>query len=112
VLAIGSWWLASWASCDTLLAVLLGLAVADGACVHCFVERDACGDTCQLARTRVWLVRLDLLVAFIVTLAASRVVGGIRRPGRSCWPSVGMAVAAGDRARHHGGSVPGSFRRG
>jgi hypothetical protein len=49
----------------------------------------------QLARTRPWLMRLDLVIAFIVTLAASRVVGEHQAAGTFLLAvSVGMAVAA------------------
>jgi hypothetical protein len=101
VLAIGSWWLAAWVGQPlryTLFAVLLGLAVADGTVrVHLlFVERQTPAAILrQLARTRAWLLRLDLLVAFIVTLAASRVVGEHQAAGTFMLAvSVGMAVAA------------------
>jgi serine/threonine-protein kinase len=101
VLAIGSWWLAAWVGGPlryTLFAAVLGLAVADGTMrVHLlFVERKTPeGILRQLARTGVWLARLDLLVAFIVTLAASQVVGEHQAAGTVMLAvSVGMAVAA------------------
>ena len=101
VLAIGGWWLASWVGQPlryTLFAVLLGLAVADGTVrVHLlFVERHTPEAIVrQLARTRLWLTRLDLAVALIVTLAASRVVGEHQAAGTAMLAvSVGMAVAA------------------
>jgi hypothetical protein len=101
VLAIGSWWLASWLGQPLryeLFATLLGLAVADGTMrVHLlFVERQTPAVILrQLGRTRAWLTRLDLLVALIVTLAASRVVGEHQAAGTVMLAvSVGMAVAA------------------
>ena len=49
----------------------------------------------QLARTRPWLMRLDLAIALVVTLAASRVVGDHQAAGTALLAtSVGMAVAA------------------
>jgi len=101
VLAIGSWWLAAWVGQPvryTLFAAVLALAVADGTMrVHLlFVESQTPAVIHrQLARTRPWLTRLDLLIAFIVTLAASRVVGDHQAAGTALLAtSVGMAVAA------------------
>jgi serine/threonine-protein kinase len=101
VVAIGSWWLAAWVGQPlrhTLFAAVLALAVADGTLrVHLlFVESQTPAVIHrQLARTRLWLTRLDLLIAFIVTLAASRVVGDHQAAGTALLAtSVGMAVAA------------------
>jgi hypothetical protein len=101
VLAIGSWWLAAWVGQPlryTLFVAVLGLTVADGTMrVHLlFVERQTPAVIVrQLARTRAWLTRLDLLVAFIVTLAASRVVAEHQAAGTIMLAvAVGMAVAA------------------
>ncbi len=101
VLAIGSWWLASWLGQPLrheLFATLLGLAVADGTMrVHLlFIERQTPAAIIrQLARTRLWLMRIDLVIALIVTLAASRVVGEHQAAGTVLLAvSVGMAVAA------------------
>ena len=101
VLAIGSWWLAAWVGQPlryTLFAMVLGLAVADGTMrVHLlFVERQTpAGILRQLARTGMWLTRLDLLVALTVTLAASRVVSEHQAAGTVLLAvSVGLAVAA------------------
>jgi hypothetical protein len=101
VLAIGSWWLAAWVGQPlryTLFAAILALAVADGTMrVHLlFVESQTpTAIVRQLARTRLWLMRLDLAIALIVTLAASRVVGGHQAAGTVMLAvSVGMAVAA------------------
>ena len=101
VLAIASWWLAAWVGQPlryTLFATVLGLAVADGTMrVHLlFVESQTPAAVLrQLGRTRVWLMRLDLVIAFIVTLAASRVVGEHQAAGTFLLAvSVGMAVAA------------------
>jgi len=101
VLAIGSWWLAAWVGQPvryTLFAAVLALAVADGTMrVHLlFVERQTpAAIVRQLARTRLWLMRIDLVIALIVTLAASRVVGEHQAAGTALLAvSVGMAVAA------------------
>ena len=101
VLAIGSWWLAAWVGQPlryTLFAAILALTVADGTMrVHLlFVESQTPAAILrQLARTRVWLMRLDLVIALIVTLAASRVVGDHQAAGTALLAtSVGMAVAA------------------
>jgi serine/threonine protein kinase len=100
-LAISSWWLAAWVGQPlryTLFAAVLGLAVADGTMrVHLlFVESQTPAVLHrQLARTRLWLTRLDLIIALIVTLAASRVVGDHQAAGTALLAiSVGMAVAA------------------
>jgi hypothetical protein len=101
VLAIGSWWLGAWVGQPLryeLFAAMLGLCVADGTMrVHLlFVERQTPEAIHrQLARTRAWLTRLDLLVALIVTLAASRVVAGHQAAGTiMLGVAVGIAVAA------------------
>jgi len=101
VLAIGSWWLAAWVGQPlryTLFAAVVALAVADGIMrVHLlFVESQTPAAIFrQLARTGLWLMRLDLVIALIVTLAASRVVGGHQAVGTVMLAvSVGMAVAA------------------
>jgi len=101
VLAISAWWLAAWVGQPiryALFAAVLALAVADGTIrVHLlFVESQAPGVIVrQLARTRPWLMRLDLMLALIVTLAASRVVGEHQAAGTFLLAlSVGMAVAA------------------
>ena len=101
VLAIGSWWLAAWVGQPlryTLFAAILALAVADGTMrIHLlFVESQTPAAILrQLARTRQWLMGLDLVIALIVTLAASRVVGGHQAAGTVMLAvSVGMAVAA------------------
>jgi hypothetical protein len=101
MLAIGSWWLAAWVGQPiryTLFAAILALAVADGTMrVHLlFVESQTPAAILrQLARTRLWLMRLDLVIALIVTLAASRVVAGHQAAGTAVLAvGVGMAVAA------------------
>ena len=101
VLAIASWWLAAWVGQPlryTLFATVFALAVADGTMrVHLlFVESQTpAAIVRQLARTRLWLMRLDLVVALVVTLAASRVVGEHQAAGTFLLAvSVGMAVAA------------------
>jgi serine/threonine-protein kinase len=101
MLAIASWWLAAWVGQPlryTLFAAVLALSVADGTIrVHLlFVERQTPGAAGrQLARTGLWLLRLDLAVALIVTLAASRVVDEHQAVGTLLLAvSVGMAVAA------------------
>jgi hypothetical protein len=101
VLAIGSWWLAAWVGQPlrhTLFAAVVALAVADGTMrVHLlFVESQTPAAILrQLARTSPWLMRLDLILALIVTLAASRVVGEHQAAGTALLAiSVGMAVAA------------------
>jgi len=101
VLAIGSWWLAAWVGQPlryTLFATVLALAVANGTMrVHLlFVESQTPAAMLrQLGRTRRWLMRLDLVIALIVTLAASRVVGEHQAAGTFLLAvSVGMAVAA------------------
>jgi serine/threonine-protein kinase len=101
VLAIGSWWLAAWVGQPlryTLFAAVVALAVANGTMrVHLlFVESQTPAAICrQLARTRLWLMRLDLMLALIVTLAASRVVGEHQAAGTALLAtSVGLAVAA------------------
>jgi hypothetical protein len=101
VIAIGGWWLAAWVGPPlryTLFAAVLALCVADGTMrVHLlFVERQTPGDARrQLARSGPWLLRLDLAVAIIVTLAASRVVADHQAAGISLLAvSAGMAVAA------------------
>ena len=82
----------------TLFATVLALAVADGTMrVHLlFVESQTPAAMLrQLGRTRRWLMRLDLVIALIVTLAASRVVGEHQAAGTFLLAvSVGMAVAA------------------
>jgi serine/threonine-protein kinase len=101
VLAISAWWLAAWVGQPiryALFAAVLALAVADGTMrVHLlFVESQTPAAVLrQLGRTRVWLMRLELVIAFIVTLAASRVVGEHQAAGTFLLAvSVGMAVAA------------------
>jgi len=101
VLAISAWWLAAWVGQPiryALFAAVLALAVADGTIrVHLlFVESQAPGVIVrQLARTRPWIMRIDLMLALIVTLAASRVVGEHQATGTFLLAlSVGMAVAA------------------
>jgi hypothetical protein len=101
VLAIGGWWLAAWVGQPvryTLFAAVLALAVADGTIrVHLlFVEiQTPAANVRQLERTRLWLMRLDLAIAFVVTLAASRVVGDHQAAGTFMLAvSVGMAVTA------------------
>jgi serine/threonine-protein kinase len=100
-LAIGGWWLAAWVGQPlryTIFAAVLGLAVADGTMrVHLlFVESQTPAVIArQLARTHLWLMRLDLVIALIVTLAASRVVAEHQAAGTVMLAvSVGMAVAA------------------
>jgi predicted Ser/Thr protein kinase len=101
IIAIGSWWLAAWVGQPmryTLFAAVLALCVADGTMrVHLlFVERQTPRNARrQLARSGPWLLRIDLAVAVIVTLAASRVVAGHQAAGTFLLAlSVGMAVAA------------------
>jgi predicted Ser/Thr protein kinase len=101
VLAISSWWLAAWVGQPvryTLFVAVLALAVADGTIrVHLlFVEgQTPTAIVRQIARTRLWLMRLDLVVALVVTLAASRVVAEHQAVGTFLLAvSVGMAVAA------------------
>jgi hypothetical protein len=101
VIAISGWWLAAWVGQPlryTLFAAVLALAVADGTMrVHLlFVERQTpAAIVRQLARTRPWLTRLDLVLALVVTLAASRVVEAHQAVGTFLLAvSVGMAVAA------------------
>ncbi len=101
VLAIGSWWLAAWVGQPlryTLFVTVLAVAVANGTMrVHLlFVESQTPAAMLrQLGRTRNWLMRLDLVIALIVTLAASRVVGEHQAAGTFLLAvSVGMAVAA------------------
>jgi hypothetical protein len=77
---------------------VLALAVADGTMrVHLlFVESQTPGAIHrQITRTRMWLMRLDLAIALVVTLAASRGVGEHQAAGTVMLAvSVGMAVAA------------------
>jgi serine/threonine-protein kinase len=101
VLAVSSWWLAAWVGQPVryaLFAAVLALAVADGTIrVHLlFAERQTPEMIVrQVGRTRLWLLRLDLAVALVVTLAASRVVGEHQAAGTFLLAvSVGMAVAA------------------
>jgi serine/threonine-protein kinase len=101
IIAIGSWWLAAWVGQPlryTLFAAVLALCVADGTMrVHLlFVERQTPGEARrQLARSGPWLLRLDLAVSIIVTLAASRVVADHQAAGISLLAvSAGMAAAA------------------
>ena len=101
VIAVSGWWLAGWVGQPLrypLFALMLALCVADGTMrVHLlFVERTA-PETAprQLARSGPWLLRLDLALALVVTLAASRVVAEHQAAGTSLLAlSVGMAVAA------------------
>lgn len=101
VIAVSGWWLAGWVGQPLrypLFALMLALCVADGTMrVHLlFVERTA-PDAAprQLARSGPWLLRLDLALALVVTLAASRVVAEHQAVGTSLLAlSVGMAVAA------------------
>jgi len=101
VLAISGWWLAAWVGQPiryVLFAAVLALAVADGTIrVHLlFVESQAPGVIVrQIARTRPWLMRLDLAIALVVTLSASRTVSEHQAAGTFLLAlSVGMAVTA------------------
>lgn len=101
MLAIGGWWLAAWVGAPVryaLFATVLALAVADGTMrVHLlFVERQTPAAILrQLARVRAWLMRIDLLLALVVTLAASRIVSEHQAAGTMMLAvAVGMAVAA------------------
>jgi Protein kinase domain len=101
MIAISSWWLAAWVGQPmryTLFAAVLALCVAEGTMrVHLlFVERQTPRDVPrQLARSGPWLQRLDLAIAVIVTLSASRVVADHQAAGTFLLAlSVGMAVAA------------------
>jgi serine/threonine-protein kinase len=101
IIAIGSWWLAAWVGQPmryTLFAAVLALCVAEGTMrVHLlFVERQTPKDVPrQLARSGPWLLRLDLAIAVIVTLSASRIVADHQAAGTFLLAlSVGMAVAA------------------
>jgi len=101
VLAVGSWWLAAWVGQPlryTLFATVLALCVADGTMrVHLlFVERQTpAAIERQIVRTGPWLLRFDLIIALVATLAASRVVGEHQAAGTFLLAlSVGMAVAA------------------
>ena len=112
---IWSWWLAAWVGQPlryTLFAAVLALAVADGTMrVHLlFVERHTPAAMLrQLARTRPWLMRLDLAIA--LHRDPRRLARRRRAPGRRHVPARGerrhgrRRVA--DRAGHHGGRVPG-----
>ncbi len=101
VLAISSWWVARWVGGPfryTLFAAVLALTVADGTMrVHLlFVERHTPAFiAAQLARTRPWLLRLDVLVALIVALSASQVLADHQAVGAALLAvSAAMAVTA------------------
>jgi hypothetical protein len=101
MLAISGWWLAAWVGQPiryALFAAVLALAVADGTIrAHLlFLERQAPAVIVrQVARTQPWLMRLDLAIALVVTLSASRVVGEHQAAGTFLLAvSVGMAVTA------------------
>ncbi len=80
-LLVSAWWLAAWIGPPwrfTFFATVIALTVADGTMrVHLlFVESQVPSSVrAQLVRTRHWRRSLDLLVALIVALAASQVLG-------------------------------------
>ena len=80
LLAIGCWWLAAWAGGSLrylLFAAVLGLAVADGTMrVNLlFVEQQGLTAIVdQLARTRPWLLGIELALGFLVAGSAARVL--------------------------------------
>jgi hypothetical protein len=100
-LAISSWWVAAWVGGPlryTLFATVLALTVADGTMrVHLlFAERHTpAAVAAQLARTRDWLLRLDVMVALIVALSASQVLANHHVVGAALLAvSAAMAVTA------------------
>jgi serine/threonine protein kinase len=100
-LAISSWWVAAWVGGRlryTLFAAVLALTVADGTMrVHLlFAERHTpAAVAAQLARTRPWLLRLDVMVALIVALSASQVLANHQVVGAALLAvSAAMAVTA------------------
>jgi hypothetical protein len=100
-LAISSWWVAAWVGGPlryTLFAAVLALTVADGTMrVHLlFAERHTpAAIAAQLARTRHWLLRLDVMVALIVALSASQVLSNHQVVGAALLAvSAAMAVTA------------------
>ena len=100
-LAISSWWVAAWVGGPlryTLFATVLALTVADGTMrVHLlFAERHTpAAVAAQLARTRPWLLRLDVMVALIVALSASQVLANHQVVGAALLAvSAAMAVTA------------------
>jgi len=100
-LAISSWWVAAWVGGPlryTLFATVLALTVADGTMrVHLlFAERHTpAAVAAQLARTRDWLLRLDVMVALIVALSASQVLADHHVVGAALLAvSAAMAVTA------------------
>jgi len=100
-LAISSWWVAAWVGGPlryTLFATVLALTVADGTMrVHLlFAERHTpAAITAQLARTRHWLLRLDVMIALIVALSASQVLANHHVVGATLLAvSAAMAVTA------------------
>ena len=80
LLAIGNWWLASWAGFRPLLVpIVLALAVADGTLrIHLlWVERQGLAALpAQLARTRPWLRLIELVVGLAIAGPASFVLSG------------------------------------
>ena len=100
-LAISSWWVAAWVGGRlryTLFAAVLALTVADGTMrVHLlFAERHTpAAVAAQLARTRDWLLRLDVMIALIVALSASQVLADHQAIGAALLAvSAAMAVTA------------------
>jgi len=100
-LAISSWWVAAWVGGRlryTLFAAVLALTVADGTMrVHLlFAERHTpAAVAAQLARTRDWLLRLDVMVALIVAVSASQVLANHHVVGAALLAvSAAMAVTA------------------
>jgi len=99
LLAIGNWWLASWIGAPlryALFALVLALAVADGTLrVHLlFVERQGLPALAQqLARTRPWLLLIELLMGLGVAGAASLVISSHQAIGIAMLAvSTGMVV--------------------
>jgi hypothetical protein len=100
-LAISSWWVAAWVGTPwryALFATVLALTVANGTMrVHLlFAERHTPSAVPgQLARTRRWLCRIDVLVASIVALSASQVLASHLAVGATLLAvSAAMAVTA------------------
>jgi serine/threonine protein kinase len=100
-LAISSWWVAAWVGTPwryALFATVLALTVANGTMrVHLlFAERHTpAAVPGQLARTRRWLCRIDVLVASIVALSASQVLASHLAVGATLLAvSAAMAVTA------------------
>jgi hypothetical protein len=96
-LAIGNWWLASWVGFPGLLVPLvLALAVADGTLrVHLlFVERQGLPALAQqLARTRPWLLLIELLMGLCIAGSASLVLSSHQAMGIAMLAvSTGMVV--------------------